>query len=129
MLKPIQETITPMSNINTNTSNTLAESKQVVNSVQEKVNKLVSEAPDLVAALEAVGAMYGIPATNIISDDAATSVRVEDDTIIAPPVANPAGQTKVIMQAIGSVLDYISQRIDDKLTTNKVIQRLHPYCS
>ena len=115
MLKPIQETITPVSNINTNTSNTLVESKQVVNSVQEKVNKLVSEAPDLVAALEAVGAMYGIPATNIISDDAATSVRVEDDTIIAPPVANPSGQTKVIMQAIGSVLDYISQRIDDKI--------------
>ena len=115
MLKSIQEAgITPIS---TNTDNNIvsSESKQTMNAVKEKVNKLVSEAPDLVAALEAVGAMYGIPATSIISDDAATSVRVEDDTIIAPPIPNPSGQTKIIMQAIGSVLDYISQRIDDKV--------------
>ena len=115
MLKSIQEAgITP---ITTNADNNVvsSESKQTMNAVKEKVNKLISEAPDLVAALEAVGAMYGIPKTNIISDDDATSVRVEDDTIIAPPVPNPSGQTKVIMQAIGSVLDYISQRIDDKV--------------
>ena len=83
--------------------------------VQQKITKAISESSDLIAALECVGAMYGIPATNIISDDAATSICVKDDTITAPPIPNPAKQTKPIMQAIGTVLDYISQRIDDKL--------------
>jgi len=59
--------------------------------------------------------MYGIPATHIISDDSATCIRVQDDNIIAPPLDNPENQTKPIIQAVGSVLDYISQRIDDKL--------------
>lgn len=82
--------------------------------VQEKVNKAIAESTDLIAALEAVGAMYGIPATNIIADDTAHSIVVKDDMIIAPPVS-AQGQNKPIIQAVGTVLDYISQRIDDKL--------------
>ena len=85
------------------------------NPVQEKITKAINESPDLISALECVGAMYGIPATNIISDDAATGISVRNDNIIAPPIPNPVKQTKPIIQAIGTVLDYISQRIDDKL--------------
>lgn len=83
--------------------------------VQEKISKAISESSDLISALECVGAMYGIPSTNIISDDTATGIRVQNDNIIAPPLPNPKNQTKPIIQAVGSVLDYISQRIDDKL--------------
>ena len=112
MLKKIQEVVSPNQ---LGMADTTPEQNIQTNAVTSKIQKVISEAPDLVAALEAVGAMYGIPASNIISEDDATCVRVEDDTIIAPPIENPSGQTKVIMQAIGSVLDYISQRIDDKL--------------
>lgn len=80
-----------------------------------RIEKAISESSDLISALECVGAMYGIPATNIIADDAATGIRIQNDNIIAPPLPNPAAQSKPIMQAIGTVLDYISQRIDDKL--------------
>lgn len=82
--------------------------------VKEKVEKAVSESTDLVSALECVGAMYGIPAPNIISDDNARGIRVQNDNIIAPPIS-AKNQTKPIVQAVGGVLDYISQRIDDKL--------------
>ena len=109
MLKKIQEAVSPIA-----TENASAISEKT-NAIKEKINKAISESADLVTALEAVGAMYGIPATSIISEDNATCVRVENDTIIAPPLPNPTAQTNVIMQAIGSVLDYISQRVDDKL--------------
>lgn len=80
-----------------------------------KIEKVVSEADDLVTALEHVGAMYGIPSSNIITDDTAKSIRIIDDNIIAP--SKPAcGNTKSIVCAISAVLDYISQRVDDKLT-------------
>ena len=80
-----------------------------------KIEKAINESTDLISALECVGAMYGIPASNIISDNSINGIRVQDDTIIAPQIPNPAAQSKPIMQAIGTVLDYISQRIDDKL--------------
>lgn len=124
MLKPISEAVSPVANlpnVSTNINNqpngTAAQNNIETNAVKSKIEKVISESPDLVTALEAVGAMYGIPASSIISEDNATCVRVENDTIIAPPIENPSGQTKVIMQAIGSVLDYISQRIDDKLNS------------
>lgn len=82
--------------------------------IKSKVGKAVSESADLIAALECVGAMYGIPASNIIADPDATGIRVNNDNIIAPPIS-AKNQTKPIVQAVGSVLDYISQRIDDKL--------------
>lgn len=91
------------------------EQNQQLSAIKDKVAKAVSESGDLVKALECVGAMYGIPSTNIISDPAATGIRVVNDNIIAPPIEKPISQIKPIMAAIGSVLDYISQRIDDKL--------------
>lgn len=92
----------------TNTSN-------IVNDVKASVDQAIKESTDLVTALEAVGAMYGIPSENIIEDASLKSIKVVNDNIIAPPLKNPSGNTKAIMCSIGSVLDYISQRIDDKL--------------
>lgn len=86
------------------------------NSMQEMVTKVIKESSDLVTALEAVGAMYGIPSENIIVDNSMKSIRVVGDNIIAPEIKNTIGNTKAIVCSIGSVLDYISQRIDDKLT-------------
>ena len=113
MLKSIQEAVQPLSQSLDNAAN--YDKAGASNVIKAKVEEAIKESADLVTALEAVGAMYGIPASNIISDDAATSIRVVDDTIVAPPISNPAGQTKAIIQAVGSVLDYISQRIDDKV--------------
>ena len=134
MLKRIEESVHPMSiqspagiANNSTTSQMTNGTRRVTptttttntnvqpNPVQTKINNAIQEAPDLIAALECVGAMYGIPATSIIADDTATGIRVQNDNIIAPPIANPKNQTKPIIQAVGSVLDYISQRIDDKL--------------
>ena len=114
MLKNIQEAVQPIQPEGAPTQSS-AEKQAATAAVQAKINEAIKESADLVTALEAVGAMYGIPASNIISNDDIRSVRVDNDTIIAPPIENPAAQTKVIMQAIGSVLDYISQRIDDKI--------------
>lgn len=116
MLKSIKEAVEPISQPTPS-----SDAKPAVNvagetnAIKAKVQAAINESANLVTALEAVGAMYGIPSSSIISNDNARSVRVENDTIIAPPIANPAAQTTVIMQAIGSVLDYISQRIDDKV--------------
>ena len=90
-------------------------SSGVAQDVKSAVNQAIKESTDLITALEMVGAMYGIPAENIIEDSSLKSIKVVNDNIIAPPLKNPSGNTKAIMCSIGSVLDYISQRIDDKL--------------
>lgn len=130
MLKPISEAvqpITPSTPSTTNTTNisipkipststtgTGTSSGVSASAIKAKVDKAVSESADLITALECVGAMYGIPASNIIADPNASGIRIQNDNIIAPPI-EAKNQTKPIIQAVGSVLDYISQRIDDKL--------------
>ena len=117
-------TTTVSNNANTQTSTppidvskieTSSSSGSVAQDVKSAVNQAIKESADLVTALEMVGAMYGIPAENIIEDSSLKSIKVVNDNIIAPPLKNPSGNTKAIMCSIGSVLDYISQRIDDKL--------------
>lgn len=132
MLKKVSESVTPIkmgstttpSTITPATTNTTSTStpktptqNQQLSGIKNKIENAVAESTDLISALECVGAMYGIPSTNIIADDTATSIRVVNDNIIAPPLEKPNGQIKPIMSAIGSVLDYISQRIDDKLNS------------
>lgn len=85
--------------------------------VKECVEKKISESSTLIEALESVGAMYGIPPTNIIEDDRLKGIRVQGDTILAPDRGNPSANTRSIVCAIGAVLDNISQRIDQKLNT------------
>lgn len=79
--------------------------------IMDKIN----ECDDVVSALECVGAMYRIPAENILCDSNAQSIKVMNDCIIAPPSNNVSGNAKAIICAIGAVLDNISQRIDSKL--------------
>lgn len=80
------------------------------------VGAIVNQSDNLITALEAVGAMYGIPAENFLTDDSAKRIRVSEDMVIAPSNVKAAGNTNAIMCAIGTVLDNISQRIDTKLT-------------
>lgn len=79
-----------------------------------KVEKIVSESPDMITALESVGAMYGIPSTHFTVQPELKSLRVTKDYVATPPDVRP--NTKAIVCAIGGVLDNISQRINDKLT-------------
>lgn len=84
---------------------------------KEAVETAIRESSTLVEALESVAAMYQIPAENIIVDDRVNSIRVTGDTILTPDRKNPSANTQAIVCAIGAVLDNISQRIDQKLTT------------
>lgn len=81
----------------------------------DEVESTIESSPDLVSALESVGAMYCIPSSKIMADNSLNKIKVVNDCMIAPPVKNCKGNTKAIMCAIGSVLDYISQRVDEKL--------------
>lgn len=110
----------------TESSNT--DTNGVIPPSAESVTKTINESEDLVTALEAVGAMYGIPSSNILIDDSLRSIKVVNENIIAPSNINPSGNAKAIMCSIGAVLDYISQRIDDKLTTFQLknIDEHHP---
>ncbi len=82
---------------------------------KEAVENKIKQSSSLIAALESVAAMYGIPAENIVVDDRLNSIQVQGDTILAPDRPNPGQNTQSIVCAIGAVLDYISQRIDKKL--------------
>lgn len=77
----------------------------------------INESDNLMAAMESVAAMYGIPSTNIVGDPTASNINVVRDNIVVPTNTNakPSDNGKAIIQAIGAVMDYISQRADDKL--------------
>ena len=76
----------------------------------------IKESEDLITAVESVAAMYGIPSSNIIQDDSINSLRVVEDHIMVPTTSSkPTDNGKAIIQSIGAVLDYISQRVDNKL--------------
>ena len=84
--------------------------------MQLAIDKAISESDNIVSALEAVGAMYGIPSTNILIDDSLNNLKVVNDCVCAPShITNVAGNKKAIMCAIGSVLAFISPRVADKL--------------
>lgn len=125
MLKKISEAVTPITMgasttpqapiSNTTTIPKSPQQNQQISAIANKVEKAISESGDLITALEHVGAMYGIPPSNIIADDTATGIRIMNGNIIAPPMKNPINQIEPIVCAISAVLDLISQRIDDKL--------------
>jgi hypothetical protein len=83
------------------------------NYAKQRVEEIISGSPDMITALECVGAMYGIPPTHLTVEPELKSLRVVDDHIMAPPDVRP--NTKAIVCSIGGVLDHISQRINDKL--------------
>lgn len=82
---------------------------------KEDIEKKIEESEDVATALEAVGAMFGIPSTSFLQNCDANCIKVVDDTVIAPDNPHTKANTSSIVCAIGSVLDFISQRIDDKL--------------
>lgn len=80
------------------------------------VDEAIANSPDLLTAMESVGAMYGIPSTQILSDDNARSVKLINDHIVCPSNIRATGNTNTIVRAISGVLDQISKQVDDKLT-------------
>lgn len=79
---------------------------------KDKIEKIIKDAPDMIYALEAVGAMYGIPSSNVLANDEAKAIKVVEDCIIAPPVENTCGNIKPIICAIATCLDNISQKMN-----------------
>lgn len=79
----------------------------------ETCSKVINESETLIEAFESVCAMYACPA-QILQDDTLDSIKVTGDTIIAPGIS-PKGKENAIIRSISAVLDYISQRIDEKL--------------
>lgn len=83
---------------------------------KEDVVKAIKESGSLIHAVESVAAMYAIPSTHIIQDDSQNSIKVVRDNILVPSTdSKPTDNAKAIVQSIGAVLDYISQRVDNKI--------------
>lgn len=83
---------------------------------KEDVVKAIKESGSLIHAVESVAAMYAIPSTHIIQDDSLNSIKVVRDNILVPSTdSKPTDNGKAIVQSIGAVLDYISQRVDNKI--------------
>lgn len=98
---------------------------------KERVEKIISGSPDMITALECVGAMYGIPSTHLTVEPEINVMKVSNDHVLCPMDVKP--NTKAIVCAIGGVLDHISQRMNDKLDNqhdNEVIEgREHSHVS
>lgn len=77
----------------------------------------IDECDNLVTAFESVAAMYCIPSSFIVEDPITDRIAITKGHIVVPSNSNakPSENGKVIIQSIGAVLDYISQRVDDKL--------------
>lgn len=82
---------------------------------QDMIASAIDNAPDLISAMESVGAMYGIPPSNILANPSERGVKVVGDTIVCPPNITAQGNTNTIVRSISSVLDEISKRVDDKI--------------
>ena len=78
------------------------------------IDDVVSKSPDLVTAIESIATMYGIPSSNIMSDDV-KSIRVTNGNILVPNNRSAAGNQNTIVRSIATALDQISQRVDDKI--------------
>lgn len=115
-----------ISDINTATSSNIdvkteeadmtSDKKLDVPSKNEVISK-INESDNLVTAVESVAAMYNIPSSCIVEDPTADRMSVTNGHIVVPSnsTSKPSDNGKVIVQSIGALLDYISQRADDKL--------------
>ena len=84
-----------------------------------KVIDTINECDKMITAVESVAAMYCVPSSYIVEDPFTDRMTVTKGHIIVPSntTAKPSDNAKSIIQAVGAVLDYISQRADDKLDT------------
>ena len=88
----------------------------IVTPSKEDVTQAIKESGTLITAVESVAAMYAIPSSHIINDPSLNSIKVVRDNILVPSTnSKPTENGKAIVQAIGAVLDYISQRVDNKV--------------
>lgn len=105
--------------------------KQFNESAKARVEKIVKESPDMITALEHVGAMYGIAPTHFTVQPELKVLKVVDDHVLTPP--DVRANTKAIVCSIGGVLDHISQRVNDKLDERHDHEtkegRSHPHIS
>ena len=86
---------------------------------ENKVIDTINECDKMITAVESVAAMYCVPSSYIVEDPFTDRMTVTKGHIIVPSntTAKPSDNAKSIIQAVGAVLDYISQRADDKLDT------------
>lgn len=82
---------------------------------QEMIKEAVANSKNLAEAMESVGAMYGIPSSNILVDNNLKSVKVVNDTVITPANVSATNNVNTIVRSISTVLDNISARINEKL--------------
>ena len=82
---------------------------------QKMIEEAVANCTNLAEAMECVGAMYGIPSTNIMVDDDLRTVKIMNDTIMCPSNVGASNNMNTIIRSIGAVLDQISSRINEKL--------------
>lgn len=82
---------------------------------QQMIREAVEKSCNLAEAMECVGAMYGIPSSNILVNDDLKTVKVVNDNIICPSNVSANGNVNTIVRSIGTVLDQISNRINEKL--------------
>ena len=84
---------------------------------KDDVVDTINNSDKIVTAVESVAAMYCIPSSYIVEDPFTDRISVSKGHIVVPSnsTAKPSDNAKTIIQSIGAVLDYISQRVDDKL--------------
>ena len=84
---------------------------------KSEVTNTINDSEDLTSAVESVADMYHIPSSHVISDPCTDRIVVTKGHIVVPSnsKAKPSENGKMIIQSIGALLDYISQRADDKL--------------
>ena len=84
---------------------------------KNKVIDTINVSEDFITAVESVAAMYCVPSSHIVEDPVTDRLVVSKGHIVVPSnsTAKPSDNAKSIIQAVGAVLDYISQRADDKL--------------
>lgn len=84
---------------------------------KDEVVDKINNSNKIVTAVESVAAMYRVPSSCIVEDPFTDRIAVTKGHIVVPSnsTAKPSDNAKTIIQSIGAVLDYISQRADDKL--------------
>ena len=83
--------------------------------IAESVDNVINKSPNLLYALEGIGAMYCIPAGHFMRDDDLGTIKVSGDNVIAPGNVSACGNKNAIVRAISAVLDNMGNDIDDKL--------------
>ena len=83
--------------------------------IAESVDNVINKSPNLLYALEGIGAMYCIPAGHFMRDDDLGTIKVSGDNVIAPGNVSACGNKNAIVRAISAVLDNMGNDIDHKL--------------